>query len=176
MLAVERRHRVAATVAALERDLAVDPGLAAVERGEETGRHDRLAGAGGVVEAVVVVVRAGNEVIRIVRVHGDRDLVIRREVLAKVIDVATDVDCCARVAGTLAAEPFDLLLAELAVRAGHAWLYVGVQLERRGQELEGEQAFSGIEAALEAADRGRRPGRDAEQGENQTEGDEQPSR
>src|SRR5919107_938876 len=81
VLAIEGRRGVARAVAALHRDLSVDPGFSSVERGEETRRHYRLPGASGVVEAVIVVVRPRDQVLRISRVYGYGKFVIRSVVL-----------------------------------------------------------------------------------------------
>ncbi len=137
--AVERRRRVAGAVAAAHRDLPVDPAGAAVERGEEAGRNQGLARPGRVVEPVEVVVGAGDEVVRVGRVDGDRDLVVRVPVLVVLGGVAADVDRGGRVAGAGTAEPLDLLLGELPARVAVADARPGLLLLGGRPPLEGHQ-------------------------------------
>ena len=122
MLGIERGRRVAGAVARAHRDLSVDPGLTTVEGREEPRRHQRLAGAGGVVEPVVIVVRAGEEMVRVFRVDGDRELVVGREVLAEPRDVAAQIEPGVGIPGpVLATEVLHLRLGELAAaRPGKA--------------------------------------------------------
>ncbi len=135
MLGVERRRRVARPVAGAERDVAVDPRRASVERGEEPGRHDHVPGAGRVVEAVVVVVRSREQVIRILRIHGDRNLVVGIPILAvRPGIVAAHVDRDRRISGALAAVRGDLHLRE-ASRLGQPARDARVAGDHAGPEL-----------------------------------------
>ena len=123
MLAVERRARVAGAVSDAERDLTVHPGVAAVLRGEKPRRDERLTGPGRVVEAVEVVVRPGNDVVRVHRVDGHGDLVVRVPVLVVRRGVAADVHEAGRrpVRGRIARAPelLDRGLRKLAARVCH---------------------------------------------------------
>ena len=82
---------VAAAGPVSHRDLAVDPGLPTVERGEEPGR-DALDD-GRAVECEEVVVRPGQQVIRVCRVRNDRRFVVRTDRL-----VTVQVDIGQRIA------------------------------------------------------------------------------
>src|SRR6266545_1455811 len=89
----EARRGVAGAVPRAEGDLSVEPRRATVERREEPGGDDDVPRTVRVVEAVEVVVRAAEKVVRVLWINRDGDLVVWIPVLTvRLRVVAAHVD------------------------------------------------------------------------------------